>query len=330
MGIPMNAALLQLRLKHLHLLDLIHATGSLRRVASELCVTQPAVSAMLKDLEHAFSNQLVIRDSQGARLTEAGHALHVRLGALLDELRIASGDMESHAPVRLRVGAMMASMFDLVPRAILRMCESHPRAEVRIKGGSIEQVVQALLHNEVDCVIGRLDGLDLDAETRETLVEEPLLPMPLGIACAPGHPLSAHRGPVTCESLLAYEWVLMPPGSQARTALVSAMGERGHHGLRLRVESESLVANVHMVANSTWLTVAPRSAIALYRGMGVVTELPIDFPLAVSPIVFLYHRVKQSQPGMRLFRQSVHGVAREMADHHGGSPAPEPGTSEHR
>ena len=320
----MNAALLQLRLKHLRLLDLIHATGSLRRVASELCVTQPAVSAMLKDLEHAFSNQLVIRDSHGARLSEAGHTLRVRLAALLDELRIASGDMESHAPLRLRVGAMMASMFDLIPRAILRMYGSHPNSEVRIKGGSIEQVVQALLHNEVDCVVGRLDGLDLDADTRETLVEETLLPMPLGIACAPAHPLTEHGGAVSCDSLLAYGWVLMPPGSQARTALVSALGERGHHGLRPRVESESLVANLHMVANSTWLTVAPRSAIALYRGMGVVTELAIDFPLAVSPIAFLCHRVKHSQPGVRLFRQSVQDVAGEMADLHGWSPAYEP------
>lgn len=326
----MNAALLQLRLKHLQLLELIHATGSLRRVAAELCVTQPAVSAMLKDLERAFSNQLVSRDSQGARLTDAGHALRVRLGALLDELRIASGDMESDAPLRLRVGAMMASMFDLIPRAILRMYASHPRTEVRIKGGSIEQVVQALLHNEVDCVVGRLDGLDLDAETRETLVEEPLLPMPLGIACAPGHPLAAQGGSVACDSLLAYEWVLMPPGSQARTALVAAMGERGHHGLRPMVESESLVANFHMVANSTWLTVAPRSAIGLYRDMGVVTELAIDFPLAVSPIAFLCHRVKLLQPGVRLFRQSVEHVAREMSDLHGGAPAYEPAPSKSR
>jgi DNA-binding transcriptional LysR family regulator len=106
----MNPALLQLRLKHLQLLDLIHSTGSLRRAAGALYLTQPAVTAMLKELEHAFGNQLVARDSQGAALTAAGLALRVRLNALLDELRIASGEAGSQAPMRLRVGAMTAMM----------------------------------------------------------------------------------------------------------------------------------------------------------------------------------------------------------------------------
>ena len=50
-------ALLQLRIKHLRLLNVIQETGSLRRAAAELCVTQPAVSAMLKDVEQAFGGQ---------------------------------------------------------------------------------------------------------------------------------------------------------------------------------------------------------------------------------------------------------------------------------
>ena len=308
----MKAALLQLRLRHLQLLDVIQSTGSLRRAATELCLTQPAVTAMLKDLEHAFSNQLVSRDSQGARLTGAGRALRVRLNALLDELRIASGEVESQAPLRLRVGAMTATMFDLIPHTIIRLCEGHRKTEVRIQGGSIEQVVQALLHNEGDCVVGRLDGLDLDTETRESLVEEPLLPMPLGIACSPRHPLAAFRGPIDCKELVGHGWVLMPPSSSARKAFMAALGDRGYHTLRPMVESESLVANFHMVANSALLTIAPRSTIALYRDMGVVAELALDFPLAISPVAFLCHRVKYFQPGVQLFRETLHGVANEI------------------
>jgi molybdate transport repressor ModE-like protein len=67
-----SSRLAQLRVRHMTLLDLIANGGSLSKAAKILCVTQPAVTAMLRELELVLGEKLVDRDRQGARLTAIG------------------------------------------------------------------------------------------------------------------------------------------------------------------------------------------------------------------------------------------------------------------
>ena len=62
-----NAHYDRLRLRHMRLLQLIEEKGSLRAVAEQLNLSQPAVSVMLRDLEDAFKAVLVHRSARGVR-----------------------------------------------------------------------------------------------------------------------------------------------------------------------------------------------------------------------------------------------------------------------
>jgi DNA-binding transcriptional LysR family regulator len=315
----LNIAMQQLRIRHLQLLNIIHETGSLRRAASVLCVTQPAISAMLKDVEHAFGGPLAVRGSRGAELTTAGKALRLRLNVILEELGEAeSVNAGQGSIVRLKVGAMRGTMFDLVPGAVSLLHSQNDKIDVKLTDGSIERVVTALLDDEIDCVVGRLDGLELDAEIRSALFEEELFPVPLGVACAPTHPLAAARHAPTSELVVA-DWILLPAISLGRIAFNLALIQQGYRAVLPVVESESLATNFHVVANSTLLTIAPRSAIALYRGMGVVEELAIDFPLAISPIAFICHRSKTELHGIQQFRSALRQAATALMAREAGN-----------
>jgi DNA-binding transcriptional LysR family regulator len=246
-------------------------------------------------------------------LTAAGKSLRLRLNSLLKGLQdLQSDGVKEGEVVRLRIGAVDATMFDLVPRAITLLHQRYEKIDVRLMDGSIERIVSALIEDRVDCVIGRFGGMRSAAELRTALFEEELLPAPLGIACSPGHPLREGRR-VSTGQLVQEEWILRPGDSQARIAFNLALIQQGYRPVEPVIESDSLAANLHMVGTSTLLTVAPRSAIALYRNMGLVEELEIDFPLAISNVSFLCYRANSQRESIEKLRRVLREVANQMS-----------------
>lgn len=63
---------LRLRLHHLRLMELIEKHGSLRAVAEQLNLTQPAVPQMVKELELAFGATLGGHSVRGVTLIHPG------------------------------------------------------------------------------------------------------------------------------------------------------------------------------------------------------------------------------------------------------------------
>jgi DNA-binding transcriptional LysR family regulator len=144
----------------------------------------------------------------------------------------------------------------------------------------------------------------MDQEIRASLYEETLAATPLGVACAIDHPL-AGRDLVTVDDLAEQDWILLPGSSQTRLAFNQALIQHGQQTVHPVVESESLATNFHTVAASRLLTVAPRSAIALYSRFGIVRELDLDFALSISPLAFICHGVKARLPSVERFRLAL-------------------------
>ena len=71
----------RLKLKQLRLLVAISEHSSILHAAAEICISQPAATKLLKDLETDFNVQLFDRTNRGVVPTEFGEAL-VRHGKL--------------------------------------------------------------------------------------------------------------------------------------------------------------------------------------------------------------------------------------------------------
>src|SRR5262249_61704244 len=68
--------------------------GSMAKAAAQLGVSQPAVSEVIADLEHALGVRLLDRSSQGVEPTMYGRALLKRGTIAFDELKQSIRDIE--------------------------------------------------------------------------------------------------------------------------------------------------------------------------------------------------------------------------------------------
>ena len=111
-------------------------TQSFRRAAERLRLSQPAVSAHIRELERQVGVALVHRTTRHVSLTNEGKAFAARARRALDELEMASQDLRELAAVhrgRVVVACIVPMMAMVVPTVIRRVKELHPGLEIEIR-----------------------------------------------------------------------------------------------------------------------------------------------------------------------------------------------------
>jgi len=176
----------RLELRHLRLVRAITRHGSLTRAAEELCVSQPAVSRQLAELEDSLGLLLFSRTRKAMVLTEAGTVFHRDACALLDAVAALEERMyqRSHAG-----GGTLRLAIDRVHRddwlaAVLRGFRAvHPNVE--ISATRVPDLLQSVARHEADlAIIG-------EAPQVAGIAYIALQPDEMLAVVPAGHPLSA-------------------------------------------------------------------------------------------------------------------------------------------
>lgn len=127
--------------------------GSLTAAASELSISQPAVSQALKQLENALSAKLFVRASRGIRLTQEGQVLyeHVKEGyeqILLGERKLSSMLQLEHG--ELKIGASdMTLKYYLLP-LLQKYHEQFPGIKVTVMNAPTPETLNLLRQGKID------------------------------------------------------------------------------------------------------------------------------------------------------------------------------------
>jgi len=303
-GFP--TALAHLRVKHLLLLDHIEAEGSLRRVATRMHLTQPAVTAMLKDLEAAFHGQLVERSTQGALLTPRGRSAQVRLRTVTNALQaLRTAGAVSDASRLLTVGAMPIALFDLAPKVLAALDTWAPGLTVHFIEQNAETTMNDLFNGRIDCAISRVDTATLSSYPSDAFVFEPLIPMRLDIVCGPQHPLYARRRagkqPIGLAQLAQEQWTLLAANSQLRAAFDQAFVQAGMEPPFPAIESLSFASSLLVAARSRFLAIAPASTVSEFESLGVLRRVDFTWPVALSPLMLVRRKSDDVSPDLELF-----------------------------
>ncbi len=125
----------RLRLRDLHVFSTVVQRGSMAKAAAELGVSQPTVSEVIADLEHALGVRLFDRSRQGVEPTIYGTALLRRVKVAFDELRQGVRDIEfltDFTAGEVRIGCPESLATTLVSPVVQQFARQYPRVAINM------------------------------------------------------------------------------------------------------------------------------------------------------------------------------------------------------
>jgi molybdate transport repressor ModE-like protein len=297
-----------LRIRHLRLLELIHATGSLTAAARQLNISQPNATKLLQELEAAFGKPLVDRNVRGGTLSRAGLNAVERIKIATGSLAALSTALAEDAEMPLvRLGILPLAGVTMMPRLVGKLEEEGKLPRMRIRSGSVSAVLQMLRDGEIDCAIGRVQTPA--GETRDDEFDfAPLTDEHFEICCGPKCELDPRRKYGLAE-LKNHPWILLNPATYTRQIFDSAFVNLGLQPPNAQVESPSFHVSLAMAAETRMLAFVPRSAADYYGALGNVRRLKLRSPFQSDFVVFITRKGAPRHPAINLLEETLKQLA---------------------
>jgi DNA-binding transcriptional LysR family regulator len=198
------------RVEQLEYIAAVARTGSFRRAADELHISQPALSEAVRNLERELGADVLERGRSGARVSSAGRELLPHILTVLDsvdQLRHAA-DTEHQTRRVVRIGTVNAATVGLLAPAIREFSEGHPSTEVEVIGARHEAIQRAI--REGSCDLGLVNYLEGDDQPPDLEAAE-LLRGRVVVCVRPGGPLAA-RSSIRVSDLHSEPLITMRAG----------------------------------------------------------------------------------------------------------------------
>ena len=215
----------RMKLQDLHVLMTVVQAGSMRKAATLLNTSQPAISRSIAELENAIGVRLLDRNPQGVAPTAYGRALLDGGAAMFDELHQAVKNIEFLADptagdVRIGSGLHVAATF--VSTVVDRLSRRYPRIVLHLFTNSTEALHRDLHERSVDLLIARrLGSMADERQDFEVLFDNSYV-----VVAGAQHPW-ARRRRIEPAELVNELWVLPPPESPPGSIAMDAFRASG-------------------------------------------------------------------------------------------------------
>lgn len=131
--------------------------GSITAAANALCITQPAISQSIKQLENGIGTKLFLRAQKGVKLTPEGEALFEYVKSGYETILEGEAVLERMLGLEeggIRIGASdMTLKYFLLPY-LEKFHEKHPGIKVNVSNGPTPETLKNLSEDKIDfCVV---------------------------------------------------------------------------------------------------------------------------------------------------------------------------------
>jgi len=300
----------RLRLRNLQLLISLSSTQNISHTATELAITQPALSKWLKELEYDLGMALFERHARGLKPTPQGQALieHARrIEAHLDLARDEMAVIRDGGRGLVTIGTSGASAADTVPLSVLKLLGQSPQTQVRLVESTMDRLLEQLSRGELDIVVGR----SMPGSSNTAIGTEELYMEPIHLVARQRHPLFS-KPEARWPDLMAYRWVLWPRGTPIRNALDAALVQAGQTVPPNHMESNSVTLNLTLLNNSDMIGVASHRAALRFSQMNAMRVLPLRLSAFGSVAVYWRHD-SINRPAVALGLQCLRAIVAEQA-----------------
>ena len=182
---------------------------SFTKAATELFITQPAVSKHIQELEEKYKIKLFDRTGNKISMTQAGQILLNHTNKIFEIYRDVDFDMSSLINQQrglLRIGASTTISQYIIPPLLARFHQKLKDIKVNLRNGNTEQIETALLNKEIE--IGIVEGQSKNKSIKYT----PFLKDELVLVCSSKNPIVS-KTEIEKEDLLKMHFLMREPGS---------------------------------------------------------------------------------------------------------------------
>lgn len=287
--------------------------GSVTAAASELYLTQPAVSAALRRLNEAVGAPLFARQGRGLALTNRGQRLfaeaRAHLGALVDAA-LSPGEFDPKTHERtFRIGLSDVSEASLVPE-LLRLFEREaPRMRLVVLPVQFRTVGEALATRRVDLAVTVADELPTNIR-RKPLTRR-------GEHVCLFDPRKVRVGAsIDEEAYFAHQHVIVSYNGDLRGVVEDLL----HRTRDVRC-SVSGFAYVGKIVDGTSLLATVPSVVADYsrRSFPHLRTAKLPFEMTGAALELLWPATTDDDPALRFLRDAVERVSWTLGSPSGGA-----------
>ena len=260
-------------LRQLEFLCAVADNGSFSKAAEACHVTQPTLSAAIKEVEGQLGVQLIEREARGASLTQAGEAAVERARSILsDAADLVSAAQQAGAPLTgaFRLGAIPTIAPFLLPKTLKALRAAHPSLKLYLREDQTDRLLEALRARKLDAALLALPWEASGVETMDLGDDEFLLVAPTG------HTLT-ERNDLKSTDLLDEDVLLLEDGHCLRDHALSICRLPSKRG-GADVTATSLPTLVHMVAGGLGVSLLPIDA-------GVTSGADVDLKAFETPLI---------------------------------------------
>ena len=275
--------------------------GHFGRAAAAVHVSQPALSAQVRELEDRLGVELFERDRRATRTTAAGDEVVGRARAILrdvEDLVTATATWRGALRGTVRVGAIPTMAPYLLPAVTTAVRTSWPDVSLELSEIRTADLVTAVADGVLDLGLVATPYETGALVVRELGVEDFVLTLP------EGHPL-AGTSPVSPRVLADLPVLLLEEGHCLRDHAMAACRLAGSVD-HAEVRSASLATLSQMVAAGVGVTLLPESALPVEArdGSGLVTR-PFEAPAPQRGIALVWRSTDPRAPHYEVLAQTL-------------------------
>jgi DNA-binding transcriptional LysR family regulator len=262
---------MRVTLRQLAVFEATARTGSVRKAAEEIAMSQAAASMSLRDLEGALDAALFERRGKRLILNERGRRFQPKVKNILHQVVELEGRDETDDELsgELVVGATQTIGNYILPGICGRFAREHEGVSINLKLGHSADILDMVENLSVDVGFVELP------RHRPRLKLTPWMQDRLVFVAAPGHAL-ARKPRVTLKELRDSTWILGSLIGIARSEIARHLTSP-----RVGMETTSMEAIKRAVATSGGVGYASEHAVTSELADGTLVELR----LAGSPLI---------------------------------------------
>ena len=142
----------------LHFIDVLLKESNFTRAASELYISQPYLTQLIKRIEHKLGTEIINRETIPFTLTEAGVIYYNYLETKISNKQKLAEQLIPYASPNkelIRIGVLEILGTFLLPELLPHFMLTHPNIKIQLSENFPRVSETHLLHEQIDCYLGQ-------------------------------------------------------------------------------------------------------------------------------------------------------------------------------